>query len=30
LIALRREKSPISGSKNWLPKTEFEVPQADE
>jgi hypothetical protein len=25
----QREKPPVSGSKNWLPKTEFELPQGD-
>ena len=24
------EKPPVSGSKNWLPKTEFELLQGDE
>jgi hypothetical protein len=24
------QKSPVSGSKNWLPKTEYEEPQGDE
>jgi hypothetical protein len=24
------EKPPVSGSKNWLRKTEFELPQGDE
>jgi hypothetical protein len=27
---LQREKPTVSGSKNWLPKTEFEVPKVDE
>jgi hypothetical protein len=26
----QREKPPVSGSKNWLRKTEFELPQGDE
>jgi hypothetical protein len=26
----QREKPPVSGSKNWLPETEFELPQGDE
>jgi hypothetical protein len=30
LIALRRERSTASASKNWLSKTKCEVPQADE